>query len=404
MRQAETVCKRAASRRSIRCYLAAIATFGLEPARQASADPLRLRADAVAEAQSPAGLVVLQGRDSTRRWVDAEALIWAGAKPSATGDILVLALRVREPHGYGELRAGRFVLSTGAVRPVQIDGIDAVARTPWGSSLETFGGLPVAARFGARSYDWVAGARVAQSVASLTTVGVSYMQRREAGEISDEEIGADVATAPARWLDLASRASYDLTSPGIAEALVSAAARTRAWRVELFASQRSPSRMLPATSLFSVLGDFPSQTVGATVRWRAAPRLDVWASGAGQDVGAVLGANGWLRATLRLDDRGEGTLGLELRREDLPAAEWTGVRGVASLPLGRGFRYSTEVEIVAPDYPAGRGVAWPWGLMALSWRSHSAWEVAGALEAASTPQHRYESNALLRISRSVDWP
>src|SRR5258706_14364588 len=38
----------------------------------ARAEPLRLRADAVAEARAPAGLLVLQGQDSGRSWLDAE--------------------------------------------------------------------------------------------------------------------------------------------------------------------------------------------------------------------------------------------------------------------------------------------------------------------------------------------
>jgi hypothetical protein len=393
-------CKRIATRNGrrgrISCALAALLA-GWFPG-PASAQPLRLRSDAIAETQSPTGLVVLQGEDSARPWIDVEGLVWAGAKPSLTGDVLVLAVRLKEPHGYGEVRAGRFIVATGAVRPVQIDGAEAIARAPWGSTVETFGGLPVVPRFGARAYDWLVGTRAAQSVASRATFGVSYVQRREDGEISDEEVGADFATAPVRWLDVAARGSYDLTSPGIADALLSAASRVDDWRFELFAADRSPSRLLPATSLFSVLGDFPSQSVGGTVKWRAAPRLDLLASGAGQDVAGSLGGNGWVRATLRLDDRGDGNMGLELRREDVSTAQWSGVRALCARPLGHGFRYSTELEIVVPDHPDGRGAAWPWGLMALSWRSRNAWEIAGALEASSTPQHRYETDALVRVA------
>jgi hypothetical protein len=369
---------------------------------RALADPLRIRADALAESQSPTGLVVLQGQDAIRPWVSAEALVWAGAKPDATADVLVLTVRLREPHGYGELRAGRFVLATGAILPVQLDGVEAVGRAPGGSTALAFGGAPVVPRFGARAYDWLAGGRVAQTIASRATIGVSYVQRREDGEIADEEVGADFAAAPARWLDVAAHGSYDVTYPGVSEARAAAAVRFEPLRVELFASHRSPSRLLPATSLFSVLGDFPSQMVGGTARWHAAPRLDLLASGAGQSVGGELGGNGSVRASLRLDDRGDGQVGLEVRRQDVSTAQWTGVRAVGALPLGRGFRYSTEIEIAAPDHPDGRGVAWPWGLVALAWRTRSGWEVAGAVEASSTPLHRYEADALVRLSRSLE--
>jgi hypothetical protein len=396
-------CKGAATCRPDRRRLAVSVAwaFGVScSAGQGEAQPLRLRADAVAEARSPTGLIVLQGQDDVRPWIGVEALVWAGAKPDATADLLVLAVRLREPHGYGELRGGRFVLATGAILPVQIDGAEVIGRAPWGSTVEAFGGSPVAPRFGARAYDWLVGGRVAQTIASHATLGVSYIQRRDYGDISDEEVGADFAAAPARWFDVAAHGSYDLTSPGISEARASAAVRVEPCRVEVFASQRSPSRLLPATSLFSVLGDLPSQMIGATVRWRAAPRLDLLASGAGQSVGGEVGGNGWARASLRLDDRGDGDLGLEVRRVDVSTAQWTGVRAIGAVPLGRGFRYSTEIEVVAPDHPDGRGVLWPWGLLALSWRARSGWDVAGAVEASSTPIHRYETDALVRVSRA----
>lgn len=405
MQHASMPCKTTASARSWRPLAAGIAlvTGALLLSPRAQAQPLRLRGDALAQTEggsSPTGLVVLQGEDSTQRWVSAEGLVWAGTTP-LKGDVLVLAVRVREPHGYAEGRVGRFVLTTGAVHPVQIDGAHVIARAPWGSSVEAFGGLPVVPRFGSRTYDWMVGGRVAETVADTATLGLSYVQRREDGDISDNEIGADLAVATARWLDLAAFGAYDLTSPGLAEARASAAVRWLDFRFEVFGSQMSPGRLLPATSLFSVLGDMPSETLGATIRWRAAPRLDLLASGAGQDVAGGAGANAWVRSTLKLDDRGQGSLGLEVRRVDLPMTEWTGVRAVASVPLGAAFRYATELEIVAPDHPDGRGSAWPWALTALTWRAPGGWEIAGALEASSTPLHRYEADALVRLSLAL---
>ncbi len=367
-------------------------------------DPLLLKADALGATTSstPTGFIVLEGQDRFRPesyGLDAEALVWAGAKPTATGDVLVLAMHLRDPSGRVELRGGRFVLATGAIRPVQMDGAEITLRAPWGTAVESFGGAPVVPRFGARPYDWLAGGRVSQKVGLAIVVGASYLQRREDGEISDHEIGADAAVAPARWLDVAGAAAYDLTSPGLADARVSAASRFSVFRVEVFASELSPGRLLPATSLFSVLGDFPSESVGGTVKWLAAPRLDVLASGAGQDVGSDIGGNGWIRANLRLDDKGEGTLGLELRRVDVSTAQWSGIRGVSSLPLKWGFRASSEVELVVPDHPDGRGYVWPWGLLALGYRHKTGWEAAAAVEAESTPLERYEANVLVRLSK-----
>ena len=141
-------------------------------------------------------------------------------------DVLVLATALREPHGYAEsATSGRFVLATGAILPVQIDGADVIARAPWGSSVEAFGGAAGGpALRGARLRLARRRARRADGRAQ-GDLGVSYIQRREDGEISNEEVGADLAAAPAPWLDLAANGAYDLTSPGIADARVSAAAR-----------------------------------------------------------------------------------------------------------------------------------------------------------------------------------
>lgn len=333
-----------------------------------------------------------------------EGLVWGGARPDATGDILVLALRLHDLKGRTELRAGRFVLTTGAVRPVQLDGAKALGRLPFGATIELFGGAPVVPRFAEAPYDWLAGGRVAQSLGHRATAGISYVQRRSHAELANEELGADLTMMPVPWLDIAGRGAYDLTSPGVAEALASVAARSKKTRFELFAQHRSPGRLLPATSLFSVLGDFPSESVGVTVLWKAAPRLDLLGSFAGQQVGQVYGGNGWIRSTLRLDDLGAGYLGLEVRRQDVSTAQWTGLRAVASLPFAHTFRFSTELEIALPDQPDGRGIAWPWGLMAISWKPGKGWETAAAVEAGSTPQYRYEVNGLLRLSRTLELP
>lgn len=107
--------------RILGCALGLATALG---ARSASAQ-YRLRSDVYAfgTAPSPAGLVVLSGQAKPTSWVDAEAVVWMGTgeqqgtdKP--TGDVLVASVRLREPHGWGELRLGRMLVTAGAIRPV----------------------------------------------------------------------------------------------------------------------------------------------------------------------------------------------------------------------------------------------------------------------------------------------
>jgi hypothetical protein len=132
--------------------------------------------------------------------------------------------------------------------------------------------------------------------------------------------------------------------------------------------------------------------------WRAAPRLDVYGEGAAESLESQLGGRVLFRSTLRLDDRGDGALGVEVRREGAPDALWTGFRATARVPLPYRFGASTELEVVRPDNPNGRGSAWPWGLVALRYRPSSAWEMAGAFEASASPTYVAAMKGLLRVS------
>src|SRR5262249_36095548 len=141
-----------------------------------------------------------------------------------------------------------------------------------------------------------------------------------------------------------------------------------------------------------------SQIAGSTIRWAAAPRLDLLASAAGQDLGGDLGAFGFVRGTLRLDDEGDGSLGLEVRRQDVAFAHWSGVRMILAESLAAQWRASSELEIARADDTEGRSTVFPWGLAALGWHATSGWEAAAAVEAGSTPKYRFEVEGLVRIS------
>ncbi|HUH00425.1 MAG TPA: hypothetical protein VML75_00440 [Kofleriaceae bacterium] len=374
----------------------------------AEAQPLRLRGDAFVDAEPSVGLLVLQGSDTELRWLDAEALVWTGTTElggDGPGDALVVTVRARDPKGRGEVRLGRFVMATGAVRPLHVDGIAARVRSRWGTDVEVFGGAPVVPHFGVDAYDWVAGTRISHRVGDLVTGGISYYHQRDNGFLADEEVGLDAAATPTPWLDVAARMAYDLVHPGLADANLTAAARRGPYRFEVYGARRSPSRLLPATSLFAVLGDVPSQSLGAGVTWRAAPRLDLRGSGGLRMVDDEIGMEATARATLRLDDRGRGSLGLELRRDGVdPMSSWTGVRGLARVPVREGLVAATELELVIPDDAAGRGAMWPWGLVALAWRPVPLWEASAGFEARSSPQHRYAISGLLRLSRQWEAP
>jgi hypothetical protein len=389
---------------------AAALLFTIVPDRT-YAQPLRLRGDALVQTRSPVGLVVLRGEDQLKPWVDAETVTWMGVSgmggssvgPDAfTGDVLTLSVRMRDAKTGSEMRAGRMIVTTGAVRPVHLDGARGLVRVFGGTTLEAFGGAPVARRFDYATFDWAAGGRLAQSVGDVFTVGGSYLQRRSAGRPADEEAGADAAFTPAPWLTAAGRVAFDLLTHGPSDALASLSAQKDDVRGEVFTTHRSAGRLLPSTSLFSVLGDYAATSTGTTFRWRAFPRLELLATGSAQFQGDELGGQGLARATLALDDEWEGSLGAEIRRVDFGGARWTGARAIVGLPLTARFRFASELELVVPDRPDARGTVWPWALGAVAWRPRPEWDVAIGVEGSSGPLDRFETHALARATYAFD--
>lgn len=375
-------------------------------AAPASADQYRLRGDiyALGTSPAPAGLVTLMGQAKPTSWADGEAAVWLGAGgmyEDRIGDVLVANVRLREPHGWGELRIGRMLITAGAVRPLQLDGASVLARVPRGPTLQVFGGAPVEPGFQTRAYDWAAGARLSQRIGEWAGVGASYLQRRTEGRIAYEELGFDASLSPVRWLDAAADVAVDLLQPAVTSGRASIAVRYGALRFELFGLRRSPSRLLPATSLFAAIGDIPSDQAGAQIWVRAAPRLDVWTQLSADSIAGDLGGRASLHATLRLDDRGDGAVGMELRRNWVPEdAGWTGGRAVLRLPLVYRLRASVEFELIFPDAPEGRGDVWPWGLVAMAYSpAPTPWlDLTAGVEASSSPSREASVSGIFRAS------
>lgn len=373
--------------------------LGLVPLA-AQASPYRLRGDALVQARDPSGVIALDGQGEITKELGIEVLLWAGAggEPSPEGDLLVAALSYRDAQGRGEVRAGRLLVSSGALWPLQLDGIVALARLPTRTTLEVFGGMPVVPRFGARSWDWAAGGRIAQNY-QFSTIGLGYLQQRTGGMLERHELAADLAIFPGTIFDLAARGSLDLISMGPAELALTAAANVGAFRVEAFGSHRSPSRLLPATSLFSVLGDRAVRSFGARVGYPLTPRLWVEGGAGGRLFDDTPYEDLVLRTRLALGPQASaGSVGLELHRQGAPLGGWTGVRAFARFPLVSSVSAAVELELVGPDQAGDRGGLWPWGLVGVSWTPLTSWELAAALEASSTPESARSFDAVFRVA------
>ena len=397
-------------------------TLAIASVAHAQPQPYRLRADAIGQARTPTGVLSLEGRGQAADWARIEAMIWgASGELGDELDLLVGRLVLQDPSHRAELHLGRMVVGPGAIRPTHIDGANAVFRLPWHMSVEAFGGWGVVPRFGARDYNWLVGGRIAQSIPGWLTVGAAYLQRRDRGRLNDQEVGADLILTPAPSVDLVARAAYDLVNPGVSEALANLAIRVgQTWRLEAYASHRSPSRILPSTSLFSVLGDVPAQRLAGRVRWRAAPRLDLIADGGVRTFDGEVGETGRLRVVLRLDNLGDSVLSGQLSRQGGPSdVAFVGGRIALRWRVAAAWTLAAEAELVRPDQSAeaaispdsptlqsvsglapapDRGEWWPWGLLAVDYRPTETWIIAVAIEGSATSELESAVDGLVRVT------
>jgi hypothetical protein len=372
----------------------------LVTAASAQAPKLGFGVDTWGQTYRPAGLVQLEGRLKTYPWLQAEAQAWAGRSPSAeggNGDVVVLALRAHDAQGRGEATGGRFVLTTGAIRPVHIDGGYVRGQVPQGFAIEGFGGVPVTPRFSSRAYDWLVGGRASQRFGSFGVLGASFVERRDHGRRIDQEIGCDLTLYLMPSLSTAGRASYDLVSRGLSEIQVTGAWGSSLKRLEAFVAVRNPSLILPATSLFSVLSNVPSAQGGMTGRMRVAPRLTLDALLAYRAASETYGIRAKLGARLWLDDEGKGALEGELTRDGVQGSEWTGLRALAYHDLFAGIRLNGEVELVIADATRNGSRVWPWGRLSARYLLRDVWLFSAGVEGSASPEFVKVFQALLRV-------
>ena len=369
------------------------AVFVALSATAANADPVRLRADALATTASPAGLLVLEADGNESQTLSAEAVVWTAARDDEhAGDVLVVAVRARTQDGRARMQVGRFVGSLGALRPVHVDGASGRVRLPRRFDVEAYAGVPVAPGID-RSWDWVAGGRVSRRLGDWGSIGAALLEQRDGGKLVTEELGLDAGAEISKRTSAAARLAYDLATPGVADVALTASHRRGALRADVFAGYRAASHLVPATSLFSVLGDIPAERVGAALQWRAAPRLDTGGELAVRRAGDLHAVQAIARARLRLDDRGASSIAGELRRDGIGDDQWTGARASARIAGPHDLVLATELELVIPDH---RDQVWPWGLVALA-KETAGWRAAIAIEAASTPADVYRVDVLAQL-------
>lgn len=373
--------------------IAVLAAPGRAPAQSHTHLPLESRLPVRAPGGGP---LVLH---SDHPLIDVDAVVGLAADDGSEDDVLRASIGFQEPHGRGDARVGRLMLATGAVRPVHVDGAIVTARAPSGSSVELFLGKPVAPEAAQSEFDLLGGARVAHWLSQERLgAGISYLHRRDAGQVASEEVGADLALRPVGWLSVSTVLAWDTVAAGLADARLSARAHGGDVAVETFAAHRVAAGLMPATSLFATLSDTATSDAGADLTWTALPRLDLGGTLVLESAPDTLGHRAAARVRLRLDDDGRGHVLSEANRRTHGDVTWTALRVASTLPLASALHAHASIELVS-KHPAGAPRAiWPWTQLGASYTLGPRIRLTAAYEAKTSPDQRFAWNTLLRVS------
>ena len=217
-----------------------------------------------------------------RRWQNGAS---TASERRASGDVDV---------GYvkGELfgrrlirRVGRQLISEGASRMVHVDGAQLRLRLPFGVGVSAYAGSVVPPRFAGRGgelmtgnhrADFATGGRLSWFFPGVLEVGASAALARDRGDVSRQDVGADLRLFLPMHVQLAGSSFYSLYEERLGEAEVAASWRgSRAVQVTADYRHVEPDLFLPRTSIFSVFAEDQRDDVGGSVRVLPVPTLAV---------------------------------------------------------------------------------------------------------------------------------
>jgi len=261
----------------------------------------------------------------------------------STGDLDLLFIQGSLFHRHLNLTFGRQLVSGGAARVLQLDGLNATVAITKGFGVTGFAGVPVVSRFTYPVGEFAFGGRAFWRPTYETEVGVSFLEILSDGVLSRQDLGMD-----GRWAILP---NLSVTASGILsiqEASFADADLSVFWQVlptlELFAKGQhsSPNLFLPMTSIFTVFANTNRDAGGGGVFWQALPRLAFYGEYQRLWVDGGHGDEAEVRATYRLARK--STVGVNARFLYVPANGVTELRAWFLHSLTPRIKLSADVE------------------------------------------------------------
>ena len=239
-----------------------------------------------------------------------------------TGDIDVAYIEGRVFDKHLQIRVGRQLLTGGAVRNVQLDGMSFAAKVWRGLGVEIYGGSPVTPRLNFSRGNALAGGRVFYRLGFDAEVGASYVYAQEDGSLTRSDFALDAWWRASQQVTLGGNAQWSLYESRFAEGrLLATWQPNRTWQITADAARTAPDLFLARNSIFSVFSEERRDEGGAEVAYRLGPALSAYLEGHLTSVEAGSGWHTGGKLTWRPEPvRAPGTtLGAEVKLLDEPA-------------------------------------------------------------------------------------
>jgi len=261
----------------------------------------------------------------------------------STGDIDLLYVQGSLFSRHLSLTIGRQLVSGGAARVLQLDGVNATVAITRAFGVTAFAGAPTVSRFNYPVGEFAFGGRAYWRPTFGTELGVSFLEILSGGVLSRQDLGVD-----GRWAILSNLSATASGILSLQEMRFADADLTVHWQIlptlEVFAKggHTSPDLFLPMTSIFTVFANTNRDAAGGGVFWQALPRLSFYGEYNRLWVDGGNGDEAELRATYRLARK--STVGVNARFLFVPVNGATELRAWVLHSLTERIKLSADVE------------------------------------------------------------
>jgi hypothetical protein len=331
----------------------------------------------------------------------------AGTGNGTTGDIDLLYVQGSLFHRRLSLTLGRQLISGGAARVLQLDGVSATVMIDKGFGVSGYAGSPVVSRFSYPVGEFAFGGRAFWRPTYGSEVGISFLEIISGSVLSRQDLGAD-----ARWVILPTLSASASGILSLQEGRFADGNLTVSWQVlptlELFVKGQhtEPDLYLPLTSLFTVFANINNDALGAGAVWQALPRLTIYGEYQRLWVDGGNGDEAELRAAYRISRR--ATVGLDVRFLYVPENGVVPANGVNDFrawvvyPLTQKIKVSGDVDWTILHNELNGGDDSLVGTASVSWLIGSGWNAVFSGSIGTTPFYQAQYTATARIG--YDFP